>query len=173
GGLPRFTARVRDLWRRLRRSMPMGYAVVMMQIYAQIDMVMLGYFRPVSEVGQYGVAYRIPFAVFTLAGTWVAAAIPHSSAMAATDRDGLRSHTGSFVVAALGVTVPLAVCTPFVAHGLMTEVFGGRYGPAAVPFALLIVATSVSIVGSNVGSVLLGLREDRYFALVVTVAAAV
>jgi O-antigen/teichoic acid export membrane protein len=171
-GLPRFRVGAARLWRRLVASLPMGFAVVMVQVYYQIDFVMLGYLDTSAAVGQYGVAYRIPAALLALGATWVAAMYPHSAALAGGDRDRLRRDVGVFGAAVALVALPLAACAPFVADGLMVTLFGSDFAPAGTPFALLMVAVALALFSGNFTAAVLALGGERRFAIAVTLAAA-
>lgn len=167
-----------DLWvggarlrRRARASLARSYTSVMMQIYGTIDQIMLGYFSTAFDAGEYSAAYRLPNAVGTFAGSWLAVVFPHSAVLAARDRNQLRAHSGRMLSVVALFVVPLVVCTPFVAHGLIVAAFGAQYGPAATAFALLMVATGLSVVDSTLGAMMTGMGNDRFAVKIVTTTA--
>jgi O-antigen/teichoic acid export membrane protein len=170
-GWPRFRVRAGQLRGRLRASLAMGFAVIMVQIYYQIDLVMLGYLSTAEAVGEYGVAYRIPTAILAVGTMWGAAMFPHSAALADVDRDKLRRDVGQFAALMTLIALPLAACAPFVAEGLMTAMFGDAFADAGTPFALLMVAVGLSLIAGNFVSAVLGMGGDKKFALGVTLAA--
>jgi O-antigen/teichoic acid export membrane protein len=159
------------LRKRLRASVALSYTSVMMQIYGTIDQIMLGYFSTAFDAGQYAAAYRIPNAVGTFSGSWLSAVFPHSAVLGRQDRRRLRADVGRMLSVVALFAIPLAACTPFVAHGLMVAAFGHEYGPAATALTLLIVGTALSIVDSTLMSSLMGLGRDRFYAAVLTVTA--
>ncbi len=170
-GVPRLCARRTPLWRRFRQSVPMGYASVMLQVYGQIDQVMLGYLSTSYDAGEYAAANRIPGAILTFAGSWLSVVFPHSAALADTDRARLRRHAGMLLSVIAMFSLPLVACTPFVAHGLMVAAFGSQFGPSATAFALLTVTVALSLIDGTLSTLLLGLGGDRRYAVVVTTTA--
>lgn len=167
-GVPRLRVRRALLWRRFRESVPMGYASVMLQVYGQIDQVMLGYLSTSYDAGEYAAANRIPSAILNFAGSWLSVVFPHSAALADTNRAQLRRHAGMLLSVIAMFSLPLVACTPFVAHGLMVAAFGSQFGPAATAFALLTVTVALSLIDGTLSTLLLGLGGDRRYAAIVT-----
>jgi O-antigen/teichoic acid export membrane protein len=170
-GLPRLRVGPERLWRRFKASIAMGYATVMMQIYGQMDLLMLGYLSTTAEAGQYSAANRIPGAVLTFSGAWTSVVYPHSAELAATDRPKLRMQAGTLISATVMVALPFAVCTPFVAHGLMVAAFGSQFGPAGTTFALCTVGLALALIDITLGTLVLALGGDRRAAFAMTVTA--
>ncbi|HEY1591794.1 MAG TPA: oligosaccharide flippase family protein [Solirubrobacteraceae bacterium] len=170
-GLPRLRAGHRSIWRRFRVSVPMSYASVMLQVYGQIDQVMLGYLSTSFDAGQYAAAYRIPGAILTFAGSWLSVVFPHSSALAETNREQLRRHAGMLLSVIAMFSLPLVACTPFVAHDLMVAAFGSQFGPASTAFTLLTVTVALALIDGTLSTLLLGLGGDRRYAVLVTATA--
>jgi O-antigen/teichoic acid export membrane protein len=170
-GWPELRVSPQRLRRRLRSSVALSYTSVMMQLYGTIDQIMLGYFSTAFDAGQYAAAYRIPNAVGTFSGSWLSAVFPHSAVLGRRDRKRLRADLGRMLSVVALFAVPLAACTPFVAHGLMVAAFGEQYGPAATAFWLLTITVALGLVDSTMTSALMGLGRDRFFASMVTVTA--
>ena len=170
-GWPEVNVSVRRLRRRFRASIALGYTSVMVQIYGTIDQIMLGYFSTSLDAGLYAAAYRIPNALGTFSSSWLSAIFPHSAALGQRNREQLRADVGRMLSVVALFVIPLAACTPFVAHGLMVAAFGAQYGPAATAFALLTVTVALGIVDSTMMSTMMGLGSDRFYAAAVTVTA--
>ncbi|MGH2889758.1 MAG: oligosaccharide flippase family protein [Solirubrobacteraceae bacterium] len=170
-GPPRLLATHARLRRRLRQSLPMGYASVMLQVYGTIDQIMLGYLSSSFDAGEYAAANRIPSALLTFSGSWLAVVFPHSAAVAATDRRRLRVDAGRMLLAVAGLAVPLACCTPFVARGLMAAAFGSQYGSAGTAFALLVVTVALGLLDGTLTTIVMGLGGDRRYARAITLTA--
>jgi O-antigen/teichoic acid export membrane protein len=170
-GVPRLRVAPSALWRRFRQSVPMGYASVMLQVYGQIDQVMLGYLSTSYDAGEYAAANRIPGAILTFAGSWLSVVFPHSAALAETDRRQLRRDAGKLLSVMVMFSLPLVACTPFVAHGLMVAAFGNQFAPASTAFSLLTVTVGLSLIDGTLATLLLGLGGDRRYARVVTTTA--
>jgi O-antigen/teichoic acid export membrane protein len=173
-GMPRLTAHWRPLWRRLRGSSTLGYTTVLLTLYSQFDLLMLGYLSTAYDTGEYAAANRIPGAIVTFVGAaWTSVVFPHTASLANTDKRTLRLHTRSLLTMTAMVSLPLAACTPFVAAPLMALVFGGQFAAAGTAFALLTVGLAAGLILMTLITILLGLGGDRRYAYAVTVAAAV
>ena len=117
-GWPRLRVTRVRLWGRFRASWSMSFASVMAQAYGTMDLIMLGYLSTATDAGLYAAAYRIPTAILTFSAAWSGVVFPHSAALAAADRVRLRGQSGLMLAATVMFALPLAACTPFVAHGL-------------------------------------------------------
>ena len=170
-GVPVLRVSPRRLWRRFRTSAPMGYASVVLQLYATIDQVMLGYLSTPFQAGQYAAAGRIPGAIQTASGSWTAVVFPHSASLARTDRDKLRRQTGMILAANATVSIPLALLTPFVAHDLMVASFGSNFGPAGSTLALGSIGLGITLIDLTLATLVIGVGGDRRYARALTLTA--
>ncbi len=171
-GVPRLPPRWSPLWRRLRGSSALGYTTVLLQLYSQFDLLMLGYLSTSYDTGQYAAANRIPGAIVTFVGAaWTSVVFPHSAALAKTDRRKLRIHVRSLLTLTAMVSLPLAVCTPFVAGPLMALVFGAQFAAAGTAFSLLTISLAAGLIDMTLITILIGLGGDRRYAFAVTAAA--
>ena len=172
-GRPRFVLDRAKLWRRLRKSLPIGISFAMIQIYYSLDSVLLGYLKDTAAVGQYAVAYRLPLGLFAFAAIWVAVVYPHAAAMSVKDPEKLRRQVGTFSSYSIAIALPLGLGATFGGDGLMPKLFGHEFEAATTPFILLTWAVAVSIVSVNFGNVLLGTGDDKRYAIGVSVGAVV
>jgi len=170
-GVPQLRVSRSRLWRRFRASSSMSFASVMAQAYGTMDLIMLGYLSTASQAGLYSAAYRIPSAILTFSAAWGGVVFPHSAALAAGDRAKLRAQSGLLLAATVMFALPLAVCTPFVAHGLMVAAFGAQFGAAGSTLALCAVGLGLALVDVTLSSLVLALGADRRFAYAMTVTA--
>lgn len=167
-GIPRLRVSIAALRRRVRGSVAIGYTSVIAQIYGTIDQIMVGYFSSAADAGLYAAAYRIPNAVGSFAGSWGSAVFPHSARLAVNDRQRLRSDCARMMSVVALFALPLAACTPFVAHGLLTAAFGGQFGPAGAAFSLLTVTVAIGLLNGTFSLALRGMGRDRFFAVAST-----
>ena len=163
----------RSVLGRMRRSLPLGFAIVMVEVYYSIDSVMLGYFDTNRSVGLYGAAYRIPLAVIGFAVLWIAALYPHAAKLFVADRDRLRRQVGDVTSYAVVLALAVAAGAALLAKRLMPAIFGHQFVDAALPFALLCVSAAIVVVSVNFGNVLLACGDERRYAVGVTAGAVV
>ncbi len=170
-GVPRFRVTRSALWRRFRASTSMSLASVMAQAYGTMDLIMLGYLSSAADAGLYSAAYRLPSAILTFSGAWSGVVFPHSAALATGDRRKLRSHASLMLSATVLFALPLAACTPFVAHGMMVAMFGAQFGAAGSTFALCTLGLALALVDVTLVSLVLALGGDRMYARAMMVTA--
>jgi len=130
----------RAIWRELQTTaLPLGFFLVVLNLYSYVDGVMLGVMRGDVETGLYTAAYRV-YEGMSYAPSVIAAVLtPRLSALFVNDRARHRrlafaGVAGSTSLAALIGTVAYQVATP-----LMTLLFSEGFAPAAAPFRILCV----------------------------------
>lgn len=128
----------RDVWRELHATaLPLGFFLVVLNLYSYVDSVMLGVLRTNAETGLYGAAYKI-YEGFTYAPMALSAVLtPRLSALFARDRARHRRLAlgGTFGAAALAVLVGgvgYAFATP-----ILVLLFGPGFEGATAPFRVL------------------------------------
>jgi O-antigen/teichoic acid export membrane protein len=164
-------SRPRVLARRLRRSLPFGYSLIMIQIYGGVGTLMLGYLDSTHAVGIYAVASKLPWALVALANIWINVFFPHTAQRLAVDPRGFAQDLGRVVTATLVISAAVAAGAFLSAGTLMTTMFGPSFYAAAEPFALLSFAAALVLLQANFSNVLLASGSQRYFVVVMTIAA--
>ena len=128
----------RDVWRDLHATaLPMGFFLIVLNLYQYVDGVMVGYLRTDTETGLYASAFKVYEGLTYGALALSAVLTPRLSALFTTDRRGhlTLSIAGTLASAALGVIVGAigyAVALP-----LLTLIYGADYADAASPFRIL------------------------------------
>lgn len=164
-GAPAPRAGLRALRARALASAPLGVAVVMVQVYQSIGALLLGYLKGSGAVGQYGVAQKIPLALYGLVDLWSATLYPQAARLAVNDRAGLRDQVRVFVSLSLALAVPLAVGGAIAGPDLIPLLFGDAYDAAGGAFIVLLAGLAVALVTVNPGSVLAAGGDERRYAL--------
>jgi O-antigen/teichoic acid export membrane protein len=123
-------------------SWPIGVSRLLRGATYTLIVATLARFWPDAVVGEYGVAYRIPFALLALSTIFGGAVAPAVARACATSR-GDAGIVGSATLRLLAVVLlPLAVGGAVLARPVLTSVFSARY-LGAVPFYQLLLATVV------------------------------
>jgi len=162
----------RALLRRLRRSMPFAYSLVMIQIYAGIGTLLLGYLDSSHAVGVYAAASKLPFALIGFANLWLNVFFPHTAQRLLSDARGFSNDLGRVVTATIVIGAATAVGALLCAGTLMVTLFGPSFRGASVPFALLGIAAALVLVQANFSNVLLAGGSQQYYVIAITIAAA-
>ncbi|HZT76640.1 MAG TPA: flippase [Vicinamibacterales bacterium] len=133
-----------DVWRELHRTaLPLGFFLVVLNLYSYVDGVMLGSMRTDAETGLYAAAYRI-YEGFTYAALALSTVLtPRLSALFTTDRGRHRALAigGTSGSAALGAAV--GVVAFVIATPLLVFLFGPAYAAATAAFRILVVGLPV------------------------------
>lgn len=128
----------RTVWRELHtQALPLGFFLVVLNLYSYVDGVMLGVMRTDVETGLYTAAYRV-YEGMSYAPSVIAAVLtPRLSGLFPVDRArhrrlALAGLGGSIALAIVIGTIVYALATP-----LMVWLFGRQFAPAAAPFRIL------------------------------------
>lgn len=134
----------REVWRDLHATaLPLGFFLVVLNLYSYIDSVMLGIMRTDAETGLYIAAYKI-YEGFAYGALAISAVLtPRLSQLFVSDRArhrqlALRGVAGS---ATLGVAVGAVAFG--VAPRLLVWLFGPGYAEATAPFRILCVGLPI------------------------------
>jgi len=163
-------APLRDL---AKTAAPLGFSLVMLQIYWSMDQVLLGFLTDKSQVGQYAAAAKLPVVLSGFIQIWVSAVYPHASKLFTHDPDALRRQLGSFTSLSVVAALPLAAGSAILGTAVMTGMFGPAYGPAGTSFAILMAASAVVVVAINYTSLAMAVDQERTFAWAVTIASVI
>ena len=150
------------LWRRvLRSSAALGAAGLFAGFINRADFLMLERMSDLSQVGLYGVAYKVTNLLETFPLILMSTLYPLMSRYAVEDTDKLRRlfRKGTLylglVALVLGVAVTLGA--PLIVHYL----FGPQFAEAARPLAILVWATAFMYLALIGGMVTLSLKRER------------
>lgn len=133
-----------EVWRRLHRTaLPLGFFLVVLNLYSYVDGVMLGYLRTDAETGLYAVAYRI-YEGFTYGALALSTVLtPRLSALFTTDRGRHRTMALSGVLASCALGTVVGVVAFAIATPLLVFLYGADYAPATGAFRILCVGLPV------------------------------
>jgi O-antigen/teichoic acid export membrane protein len=156
---------------RLKRSLPFGYSMIMIQLYASVGVLILGYFESNHVVGIYAVASKLPLALISFANLWISVLFPHATIRLADEPEAFAVDLGRIVTGALVIGAAVSVGAALCAGTLMPTMFGESFKGAAVPFALLSCAAGLVLVQANFSNVLLAGGNERLYGLIMTACA--
>jgi polysaccharide transporter, PST family len=136
GGLGlRYDARV---WRDLHATaLPLGFFLVVLNLYQYVDSVMLGYLRTDAETGLYVAAFKI-YEGLTYAPLAISAVLtPRLSALHGADGQRHRRLALLGVGGSTAIRLAAAIAAFLLATPLLVFLFGPAYAGAASPFRIL------------------------------------
>jgi O-antigen/teichoic acid export membrane protein len=128
----------RAIWRELQTTaLPLGFFLVVLNLYSYVDGVMLGVMRGDVETGLYTAAYRVYEGMSYAPAVIAAVLTPRLSALFVTDRARHRRLALLGVAASTVLAVAIGAVAYLLATPLMTWLFGGDFAAAAPPFRIL------------------------------------
>lgn len=128
----------RDVWRDLHlTALPLGFFLIVLNLYQYADGVMLGYFRTDAETGLYGAAFKV-YEGLTYGAMAISTVLtPRLSALFIADRSRHHRLSVGGVAASAGLGVVIATVAFILAMPLLTIPFGQDFAGAAAPFRVL------------------------------------
>jgi O-antigen/teichoic acid export membrane protein len=134
----------RDVWYDLHRTaLPLGFFLIVLNLYSYVDSVMLGSMRTFAETGLYGAAYKI-YEGFTYAPLALSAVLtPRLSALFTTDRLRHRRLALGGIAGSAALGTAVAFVAFLIATPLIVFLFGSTYAAATMPFRVLCVGLPV------------------------------
>ena len=146
----------------VKRSLWLAVAGTALVVLWRQGTVLVSSMAPTRALADYVVATRLLDASVTLAHTVGIGLFPGIAALAAEAPRAARRHITRYLVAALGVSVPLAALGVFLAGPVTTAVFGDRWQSAVPAVRVLALITPVILVAYLLWFMLLAEGQDRW-----------
>src|SRR5262249_19252790 len=144
-----------------REALPLGAAGILQALYLRIDTILLSLLRGSSDVGVYGVAYKVFELTLALPAFFAIAFFPVLSRPAAAGRAQLPPIVErAFAVVLIGA-LPVTAGGVLIAPGLAGLVGGPDFGDAGRPLALLLLGTAFAFENTLLSSALVAIRRQH------------
>jgi len=135
-----------SFWKSLmQRALPMGAAAIMIQIYYNFDVVMLGFIKGDRVVGWYSAAYKLILLIWGFIPIFVNAVFPLMSRYYKESQEKLRTLISLATRLLSTVALPMGVGGTILARPAMGFFFGDKFNEGIIAFQILI--WSVVIIG--------------------------
>jgi len=128
-----------SFWKSLmRRALPMGAATIMIQIYYNFDVVMLGFIKGDKVVGWYNASYKLILLFWGFIPIFVNAVFPLMSRYYKESQGKLRTLISSATRLLSTVALPVGVGGTILARPIMGLLYGEKFDPGIICFQILI-----------------------------------
>jgi len=128
-----------SFWKNLmRRALPMGAAAIMIQIYYNFDVVMLGFIKGDKVVGWYSAAYKLILLIWGFIPIFVNAVFPLMSRYYTESQEKLRTLISSTTRLLSTVALPLGIGGTILARPIMGFLYGEKFNQGIIGFQILI-----------------------------------
>jgi O-antigen/teichoic acid export membrane protein len=159
---PRLLASLGVYFARLWRfSRWIAIAAVASTIFLNLDVVLLGHFRPAAEVGLYGAALALLAKFEVLQNAVLTSAFPEACRY--RSRDELRAYVFRILRVTALLSIGVMVILPLTGT-LLVVLYGVRYAGAALPFAILLIGFAIGLNAQPTAFVLYPLERVRWIA---------
>jgi len=119
-------------------AVPLGVSTVFLQIYDNLDTIMLGIIDTAAVVGIYNAAYRMFYIFAGIFSLWLATVLPVVCKRMHEDIAGAKVFLEKFMRLTLLLTVPITVLVFFSAPLIIKIFFGSEYGRSIIALRCLI-----------------------------------
>jgi O-antigen/teichoic acid export membrane protein len=160
-------------WRRIMlASWPLALMLLLNTIYFRIDALFLSWWRPIAELGYYGLAYRVIDSALFFPAMFGGLLLPRLTNALKVDKEVARQWLTEALLVGLLAAGFVLVVLPLLAPALITVVAGKAFLPAVPLLRVLYIALAIMCFGNIVGFSLVGLQKQKvllglYVALVV------
>ena len=128
----------RAIWRQLQTTaLPLGFFLVVLNLYSYVDGVMLGVMRGDIETGFYAAAYRTYEGMSYLPSIVAAVLTPRLSDLFVSNRTDHRRVALRGLAGAVSLALVVGAGAYMLAAPLIVALFGPLFAPAAAPFRIL------------------------------------
>lgn len=128
-----------SFWKKiLHQSLPMGFSYIMIQIYYNFGLVMLGFLKGEETVGLYNAAYKIILLLLVLPTLVVTVFFPLLSNYFKSNFSQLRDVASIYVKILVILSIPFGFGGTVLAKELISFVYGQTYSSAILAFQILI-----------------------------------
>jgi O-antigen/teichoic acid export membrane protein len=149
-----------SLWKQIfKQSLPMGFSLIVIQIYYNLDTIMLGFIKGEKEVGWYNAAYKMVLLFIGFAGLFGNAIFPTLSRYHKKSKEKLQTliRQSSRVTLFFGIPIAMGICC--LSQEIIQTIYGSSYLKGTV--ALQILAWSIFTIYWNAPFAFLLLAAER------------
>jgi O-antigen/teichoic acid export membrane protein len=155
-------------WELIKKSFPLAFASIMIGIYYNLDMVMLGYMKPESDVGIYNAAYKI-FLVGILPFQLIFSAFfPLLSRVGLIDTSEFRTTLKNYAKFMFGTGIVSGIILFTLSDKIIIIVFGENYIAAAQPLSILAVNALMVCINVFFGNPMMAWGKNKEYAVAIT-----
>jgi len=161
-------SRWRDI---LKRSMPMGAGFIMVQVYSNMDNIMLGLIRSEQEVGLYAAAYKIVMAIVLAGVVYHKALYPALSRLSHQSIEKMNRLLVQSARLLVIFAIPVVAASWILAAELISLLYGREYVESIPVFQILIIKVLLMWVNGLTANAVLASDQERRFLVSVTLGA--
>jgi len=153
------------------QSLPMAASYLLIQIYLNFDMLLLGFTHSDKTVGLYNAAYKV-ITIINLFGLYYFTTLfPNISRMYKSSTEKMGGLLSKSLKNIILIAVPLCIGGTIVARPLITFIFGNDFAMSALPFKILIWNVAVIWISLHYGNTLIACNRQNQYLVGVAIGA--
>ena len=155
----------------LKEALPVALSGIMIAVYYNLDMVMLGYYKPETDVGIYNAAYKIFLLGIVPFSLILNSFFPSLSKYNKSAGKEFRWIISRYAAAILFTGIVISAILYIFRNELPVLIFGDLYSASAVPLTVLALNAAVISVNMFFGNPLLAWGRQMYYLYIVSAGA--
>ncbi len=154
-------------WKKLlRKSLPLGLAIVFTMVYFKLDTIMLSLMKPAEDVGIYNLGYKFLESILFYPAMFVGLVMPLLSKYAFSAREKFRKISQETLNVLLVFALPLIVGTFFLSDRIVVLIAGQDFILSAGVLNILIFATGIIFLGVLFSNMIISLEKQKTLAYI-------
>ena len=149
-------------WKKiLKESLPLGFASILTMVYFKLDTVMLSIFKSQTDVGIYGLAYKILESLLFFPAVLVGVVMPLMSKHALADPAKFKKITQKTLDILIVLIAPLIAAVFCLAPRIILFISGPEYLQAAAVLDVLIIATGIIYIAVLLSNMIIAIEKQK------------
>jgi len=154
-------------WRKLlKKSLPLGLAIIFTMIYFKLDTIMLSLMKPPADVGIYNLAYKFLESLLFFPAMFVGLIMPSLSKYALSAREKFNQISQETFNVLLIFIIPLIGGTFFLSKRIIVFIAGNDFFLSALVLNILIIAAAIIFLGTLFSNMLISLDQQKKLAII-------
>ena len=163
-----------SIWKEIfKQSLPMGFSLIVTQIYYNLDTIMLGFIKGEKEVGWYNAAYKIVLLFIGFAGLFGNAIFPTLSRYYKESREKIETFVRQSSRITLFIGIPIAFGIFFLSKDIIQTTYGSSYLQGTVALQILIWSVFTIYTNLPFAFLLLAAEKQKEYMYAVVLGASV
>jgi O-antigen/teichoic acid export membrane protein len=157
------------VWREtMRKALPLWLVLAIGTIHFRVDTLILSFLKGSSDVGIYGLSFKVLELVLIFPALFLGSVFPLMSEYVVHHREKLTTLMQKSFEILLMLSLPIIGATLILAPKLVSLLGGGEYGPAALALRILILATAFSYLNGLFVHLIISLELQKRLFVTIT-----
>ncbi|KPJ69772.1 hypothetical protein AMJ44_02360 [candidate division WOR-1 bacterium DG_54_3] len=114
-------------WEYFSEAIPLGASMILVQIYYNMDTIMLGFMDTPEVVGYYNAAYKIFLVFIGFLTIWQSTAFPVMSKRVIKEKDKVQNFLDKYIRLTMLVAIPISIIVTILSPLIISLFFGSNY----------------------------------------------